>query len=108
MDLETQGEIKRVAERLGSEDLVVVLGSPDAETSEVFARTVTHGDPGYAGPLAAVPLGLPVYHVLEEAIKAQVDPAVYERQVGIMETVLDAAEILRSVQSVRVDGRASL
>lgn len=108
MDLETQGEIKRVTERFGSRDLMVVLGSPDAESAEVFARTVTHGDPGYAGPLAAVPLGLPVYHVLEEGIKAQVDPAVYERQVGIMETVLDAAEIVRSIQSVRIDSRAAL
>jgi len=101
MDLETQGEIKRVTEQFGSEDLVVVLGSPDAESSEVFARTVTQGDPSYAGPLAAVPLGLPVYHILEEEIKAQIDPTVYERQVGIMEMALDSAALARSVQSVR-------
>jgi betaine reductase len=103
MDLEGQAEIKRVVEQLGSEDLMVVLGSPDAESSEVFARTVTQGDPSYAGPLAAVPLGLPVYHILEGEIKEQVDPSVYEQQVGIMEMALDAAKIVQSVQSVRVD-----
>ncbi len=84
MDLESQAEIKRVVERLGPEDLVVVLGAPDAESAEVFARTVTQGDPSYAGPLAGVPLGLPVYHILEEEIKGQVDPSVYGHQVGIM------------------------
>ena len=107
MDLESQGEIKRVAEQFGSEDLVVVLGSPDAESSEVFARTVTQGDPSYAGPLAAVPLGLPVYHILEGEIREQVEPAVYEQQVGIMEMALDTAKIVQSVQSVRREGAAS-
>ncbi len=101
MDLESQEEIKRVVEQLGSENLMVVLGSPNAESSEVFARTVTQGDPSYAGPLAAVPLGLPVYHILEGEIREQIDPAVYEQQVGIMEIALDTAQIVRSVQSVR-------
>lgn len=105
MDLESQGEIKRIAEQLGSEDLMVVLGSPDPESAEVFARTVTEGDPSYAGPLAAVPLGLPVYHILEDEIKAQVDPTVYERQVGLMEMALDAHAIVRSVQAVRASVR---
>ncbi len=107
MDLESQGEIKRFAEQFGSEGLMVVLGSPDPESAEVFARTVTEGDPSYAGPLAAVPLGLPVYHILEDEIKAQVDPAVYERQVGLMEMVLDADAIVRGVQAVRVSVRRS-
>ena len=107
MDLESQEDVKRVVEQLGPEDLMVVLGSPDAESSEVFARTVTQGDPSYAGPLAAVPLGLPVYHILEGEIKEQVDPAVYEQQVGLMEIALDAAPIVRSVQSVRSEAAAS-
>lgn len=101
MDLDSQGEIKRIAEQVGAEDLLVVLGSPDPESAEVFARTVTQGDPSYAGPLAAVPLGLPVFHILEDEIKAQVDPDVYETQVGIMEMALDTAAIVRSVQAVR-------
>lgn len=105
MDLESQGEIKRIAEQVGADDLLVVLGSPDSESAEVFARTVTEGDPSYAGPLAAVPLGLPVYHILEDEIKAQVDPTVYERQVGLMEVALDAHAIARSVRAVRAAAR---
>lgn len=101
MDLESQGEIKRIADQVGADDLLVVLGSPDPESAEVFARTVTEGDPSYAGPLAAVPLGLPVYHILEDEIKALVDPTVYERQVGLMEMALDANAIARSVRAVR-------
>ena len=107
MDLESQEEIKRVVEQLGSENLMVVLGSPNAESSEVFARTVTQGDPSYAGPLAAVPLGLPVYHILEGEIREQIDPAVYEQQVGIMEMALDTAKIAQSVRSVRAGAGAS-
>jgi len=107
MDLEGQAEVKRVVDQFGSGDLLVILGSPDAESSEVFARTVTQGDPSYAGPLAAVPLGLPVYHILEEEVKAQVDPSVYEREVGIMEMALDAARIVQSVQSVRTEASGS-
>jgi betaine reductase len=107
MDLESQEEIKRVVEQFGSENLMVVLGSPNAESSEVFARTVTQGDPSYAGPLAAVPLGLPVYHILEGEIREQVDPAVYEQQVGIMEMALETAQIVQSVQSVRASAGSS-
>lgn len=107
MDLDTQQEIKRVAEKLGSDDLVVVLGSPNAESSEIFARTVTEGDPSYAGPLASVPLGLPVYHVLEDEIRSQVDPSVYQTQVGIMNMALDTDAIVRSVQSVRSGARTA-
>lgn len=105
MDLDTQDAVKRVTERFQSDEVVVVLGSPDAESSEIFARTVTQGDPSYAGPLAAVPLGLPVYHILEEEIKSQIDPAVYERQVGIMEMALDAPQIVKSLQAVRAAPR---
>ena len=47
----------------------MVLGSPDANSAELYAETVTHGDPSWAGPLAGVPLGLPVYHVVEPWLK---------------------------------------
>jgi betaine reductase len=81
--------------------MVVVLGSPSAESAEIYARTVTEGDPSWVGPLAGVPLGLPVYHVLEPEMKQQFDPAVYEAQVEIMESVLDTDEIIAAVRSVR-------
>ena len=101
MDLEDQGGIKQTVEEHGKENLMVVLGSPDAESAEIYAETVTTGDPTFAGPLAGVSLGLLVYHILEDEVKAQIDPAVYERQVGMMEMVLDKEAIAKSVKKIR-------
>jgi len=80
---------------------MVVLGSPDAESAEIYAETVTTGDPTYAGPLAGVSLGLQVYHILEDEVKAEIDPAVYEQQIGMMEMVLDKEAISKSVKKIR-------
>ena len=79
----------------------MLLGTPNAESSRLYAMTVTEGDPSWAGALAGVALGLPVYHVLEEAVKTQVAPEVYEEQVALMEMVLEAGEISQAVQDVR-------
>jgi betaine reductase len=81
--------------------MVVVLGSPSAESAEIYARTVTEGDPSWVGPLAGVALGLPVFLVLEADMKEQFDPAVYDQQVSIMESVLDVDEIIEAVRNVR-------
>lgn len=81
--------------------MVVLLGTPNAESSRLYAMTVTEGDPSWAGALAGVALGLPVYHVLEEAVKAQVTPAVYEEHVALMEMVLDTSDITQAMQDVR-------
>jgi betaine reductase len=89
MDPENQDRIKALVDRLGADDLVVVLGAADPEALEVAAETVTAGDPSYVGPLAGVPLGLPVLHIFEDEVKRQVDPAVYEEQVGLLELALD-------------------
>lgn len=90
-----------MAERYNPNDLVVLLGTPNAESSRLYALTVTEGDPSWAGALAGVSLGLPVYHVLEEPVKSQVAPEVYEEQVALMEMVLEAGEIAHAVQDVR-------
>ena len=90
-----------MADAAPTDDLVVVLGSPSAESAEIYARTVTEGDPSWVGPLAGIPLGLPVYHVMESEMKDQFDPAVYEDQVGIMESVLETDSIIEAVRSVR-------
>ena len=67
MDLQNQQRIKDAAEKYGAENCVVVLGSSDAEGAEIYAETVTNGDPTFAGPLAGVSLGLPVYHIFEKS-----------------------------------------
>ena len=78
MDPENQDRIKGLVDTYGADDLVVVLGAADLESLEVAAETVTLGDPAYVGPLAGVQLGLPVVHILEEDVKEQVDPEVYD------------------------------
>jgi glycine reductase len=96
MDPENQDRIKSLVDEHGAEDLVVVLGAADLEALEVAAETVTLGDPAYVGPLAGVQLGLPVVHILEEDVKEQVDPSIYDEQVGLLEMTLDVAQIQRA------------
>jgi hypothetical protein len=90
-----------VAERHNSDDLIVLLGTPNAESSRLYALTVTEGDPSWAGALAGAGLGLPVYHVMEDVVKSQIAPEAYEEHVSLMEMVLDVEEIAKAVQDVR-------
>lgn len=102
MDLEDQGIIKKTVEEQDSiSTVMVVLGSPDDKSAEMYAETVKNGDPTYAGPLAGVSLGLPVYHILEDEVKEHIDPEVYQQQVGMMEMVLDKESITRVVKKIR-------
>ena len=73
MDLENQKRIMDLTEKYGAENLVVILGGAEAESSGLAAETVTNGDPTFAGPLAGVQLGLQVYHILEEEIKQEIE-----------------------------------
>ena len=65
------------------------------------AETVTLGDPTFAGPLAGVALGLAVYHAVEPEFKNEVDPEVYEEQIGMMEMVLDVDSIIEEMNNIR-------
>ena len=99
MDPENQDRIKSLVDEHGADDLVVVLGAADLESLEVTAETVTVGDPAYVGPLAGVQLGLPVVHIIEEDIKEQVDPQVYEDQVGLLEMTLDVEQVREALKA---------
>ena len=101
MDLENQKRVLNISEEFGPENVVVLLGASEAEASGLAAETVTNGDPTWAGPLAGVQLGLTVYHVCEDEIKAEVDPAVYDEQVGMMEMVMDVPSIHEEMESIR-------
>ena len=101
MDLQNQQRIKDAAEKFGAENCVVVLGSSDAEGAEIYAETVTNGDPTFAGPLAGVPLGLPLYHIFDETIRAECDPAQWEEQISMMEMVLDPEALAAAVKGMR-------
>jgi len=79
----------------------VLLGTPTADSTELYAITMTEGDPSWAGVLAGVALKLPVYHVTEDEIKEQVDPVVYEEEIGIAEMVLEVDALRDAAKQVR-------
>lgn len=101
MDLENQKRVKDFTDQYGAENIIVILGASEAEASGLAAETVTAGDPTFAGPLTGVSLGLRVYHVCEPEIKDEVDAAVYEEQISMMEMVLDVDEIINEMTSIR-------
>ena len=103
MDLENQKRAKDFADQYGPENVVVLLGAAEGEGAGLAAETVTNGDPTFAGPLTGVQLGLTVYHICEPEIKAEVDPAVYDEQVGMMEMVLDVDDIVSEMSAIRND-----
>jgi hypothetical protein len=104
MDFESQDRVKSLVERTGPKEMVVVLGAADAEALRAAAETVTRGDPSLAGPLAGTALGLPVLHILEEEVKRQIDPALYQRQLGLLELTLDAEAIRSCMREIRSNG----
>ncbi len=99
--MQNQQRVKDAAEKYGAENVVVSLGSSDAEGAEIYAETVTNGDPTFAGPLAGVPLGLAVYHVFEQEIRDEADEAAWEDQISMMEMVLDPEALSAAVKSMR-------
>ncbi len=101
MDLQNQQRIKDVAEKNNAEDVIVVLGASDAEGAGIYAETVTAGDPTFAGPLAGVSLGLPVYHILDPLLKAEADPQAWEDQISMMEMVMDGDALSAAVAEMR-------
>jgi glycine reductase len=78
-----------------------VLGAPDADSAELYAETVTNGDPTWAGPLAGVALKLPVYHIIEPEIKEQIAPDVYKQHLELMEIALDVDKIAKAMSRIR-------
>ena len=101
MDMESQAQIKKLVDEHGKDDLVVVLGASDIEGAEIAAETLTIGDPSFAGPLAGVSLGLPIYHILEEEIKAEIPQDVYDESAGIVSMIVDIAEVGRKFKLIR-------
>lgn len=78
-----------------------MLGAPDADSAELYAETVTNGDPTWAGPLAGVALKLPVYHIIEPEIKSQIAPDIYKQHLELMEMALDVDKIAKAMNRIR-------
>ena len=90
-----------MAERFKRDELVVLLGTPNAESSRLYALTVKEGDPSWAGALAGAQLGLAVYHITEPEVKAMIPAEIYEEHVALMTMVLDVDDIVTAVRDVR-------
>lgn len=101
MDLEDQATVQNTVDELDRENTIVLLGQPDPNSSLLFAHTVTSGDPTWAGPLAGVSLGLPVYHILEPEIRDQIPPELYDEHVGLMQMVAEVDKIVDGVRATR-------
>jgi hypothetical protein len=101
MDLEGQGRIQQVVKQSGTDNVIAVLGANSAAAVEMTALTLKSGDPSYAGPLAGVALGIPSYHILEPEIVAQVDAAVYERELALSALAMDVDEVIAPMKSIR-------
>ena len=101
MNFENQGVIKRLADQYGPENLAVVLGNGEANGVEVFAETVTQGDPSYAGPLAGVALKIPVYHVLEEEVLGALPDKLREEKLQLSLLVIDVEPMHQLLKTAR-------
>jgi hypothetical protein len=101
MNFENQGVIKRLADQYGSQNLMVILGNGEANGVEVFAETVTEGDPSYAGPLAGVALKIPVYHILEDEVMSQVPESLREEKLQLSALVVDVDPMHQVLEASR-------
>ena len=91
----------RLADQYGPENLAVVLGNGEANGVEVFAETVTQGDPSYAGPLAGVALRIPVYHVLEEEVLSALPDNLREEKLQLSLLVIDVEPMHQVLKTAR-------
>ncbi len=101
MDSDNQAAIKKLVDDTGAENLIVLLGAANLEQAEIAAKTVTVGDPSFAGPLAGVSLRLPVFHILEPEVKKAIPEDEYEKQAGFMAMIVDVEEIGRRFRDAR-------
>ena len=101
LDQDGQQGIKNMYDQHGSDNLVVMLGSPNPDSSELYAETVVNGDPTWAGPLAGVAMKLPVFHILEPEIRNQIPTELYEKHLAIMEVALDVEKVAEALNRVR-------
>lgn len=93
MGQEYQNSVQELVAKYGKENLLVVLGLLDEELVEIYAITFTQGDPSGIGPLTGVELRLPIYHILEPEIKAQIPESVYQDQMGLVEIMAGPEKI---------------
>ena len=101
MDLEDQWKLARVIEEHGSNNLFVLLGCPDAESSQIQAETVSTGDPSMVGPLTDRQFRLPVAHVAEPEFRKIISQEIFDRCIQQFLSRVDVAAIAQRMSEVR-------
>jgi hypothetical protein len=101
MNFENQGIIKRLADQYGPENLAVVLGNGEACGVEVFDESVSQGYPSFDGPLAGVALKIPVYHVLEQEVMAEVPEKLRDEKLQLSSLVIDVESMRQALLTSR-------
>ena len=101
LDRRSQQRVKAAAEQWGAENLVAIIGCADTAGAKVYAETLTSGDPYESGPLAGIALHLPVFHVLDDEIKADIAPELWTEHISMMERILDAPALAATVRAIR-------
>ena len=94
-----QDEVKSLAEKYGTDSLIVVLGINQPPTLQIMSRTFKSGDPSYAGSLAGVSLGLESYHILE--LKEQIPGEVWEAEMAMYELEIEEEAQEAIVQTMK-------
>ena len=79
--------MKSLAEKHGTENLIIVLGINQPSVLRIMTKTFRNGDPSFSGPLAGIPLGLKSYHILE--LMEQVPAEVWKTEMGMYELEIE-------------------
>jgi betaine reductase len=101
MDLEDQWKVLQLIRTYGKEKLIVLLGCPDAESSQIQAETVSRGDPSLAGPLTNQSSRLPVIHMIEQRVLELIPQDIYAKHISRYAEKLDHDSIQQRMDSLR-------
>lgn len=101
MDLEDQWKLSRLMEEHGDCRLTVLIGCPDAESSQIQAETVSTGDPSLSGVLTDRPLRLHVAHVAEQEARQIFPLPVFQKYIEPFLARVDIEAIVQRMREVR-------
>jgi glycine/sarcosine/betaine reductase complex component A len=101
MDLEDQWKVLQLIEEFTPENIIVFLGCPDAESTQIQAETLLNGDSSMVGPLSDIGYKICVYHVIEMCVCQNLLKTVYDKYIKKYANKLDAESIQERMESVR-------
>lgn len=78
----------------------MVWGITNEQFLDIGSKTVIEGDPSWSGPLAGEGLHLPVFHILEPAIKAAIPPEVFDEELMLLELAIGDEKIAKTAETM--------